>query len=299
MTLRATSGADVMMSLGGFRFGLNTAAYQELSRTAEQRWAAQDRFGQMAALQHTGPGPETMTLPGVVYPEFRGGPGQLDRMRELAGRGKPLQLITGTGRVLGRYVIERVEERQSVFAAAGLPRKVEFTLSLRLQDDGSTPGGANSASIAGALSKVQAASSGPFGSLAEARNALSGLGGAIAGAVGAAREALVAAVADLPGGSLIAGRVNATLAGADRLIGAANVLPLSGGSPASARAALGNVQSSAGRLSNLAADTSRVASTQLTGPRAAALQARSAQMASVASNANATAARLQSRFGGG
>jgi len=134
MTLRATSGADVMMSLGGFRFGLNTAAYQELSRTTEHRWAAQDRFGQAAALQHTGPGPETMTLPGVVYPEFRGGLGQVDRMRELAGRGKPQQLITGAGRVLGRYVIERVEERQSVFAARGMARKVEFTLSLRRYD---------------------------------------------------------------------------------------------------------------------------------------------------------------------
>lgn len=134
MTLRATSGADVMMSLGGFRFGLNTAAYQELSRTTEQRWAAQDRFGQDAALQHTGPGPETMTLPGVVYPEFRGGFAQVDRMRELAGRGRPLSLITGTGRVLGRYVIERVEERQSVFAARGMARKIEFTLNLRRYD---------------------------------------------------------------------------------------------------------------------------------------------------------------------
>lgn len=134
MTLRAASGADVMMSLGGFRFGLNTAAFQELSRTTEQRWAAQDRFGQLAALQHTGPGTDAITLPGVIYPEFRGGLGQIDRMRELAGRGRPLSLITGAGRVLGRYVIERVEERQSVFAARGMARKIEFTLNLRRYD---------------------------------------------------------------------------------------------------------------------------------------------------------------------
>jgi len=134
MSLRNVSGGNVMMALGNFQFGLNSAAYQELTRSTEQRWASQDRFGQLAALQHTGPGAETITLPGVIYPEFRGGLGQLDRMRELAGRAVPLTLITGTGRILGRYVIERVEERQSVFAAAGLPRKVEFTLNLRLYD---------------------------------------------------------------------------------------------------------------------------------------------------------------------
>lgn len=134
MTLRNVSGGSVMMALGSFQFGLNSAAYQELSRSTEQRWASQDRFGQLAALQHTGPGTETITLPGVIYPEFRGGLAQLDRMRALAGRGVPLTLITGTGRILGQYVIERVDERQTVFAAAGLPRKVEFTLNLRLYD---------------------------------------------------------------------------------------------------------------------------------------------------------------------
>lgn len=134
MSLRNISGGTVMMGLGNFQFGLSTAAYQELSRSTEYRWASQDRFGQHAALQNTGPGAETITLPGVIYPEFRGGLGQLDRMRELAGRGLPLTLITGTGRILGLFVIERVEERQSVFAAAGLARKVEFTLTLRLYD---------------------------------------------------------------------------------------------------------------------------------------------------------------------
>lgn len=134
MTLRAASGGDVMLSLGGFRFGLNTAAYQELSRSVEQRWSGQDRFGQLAALQYTGPGADTITLPGVIYPEFRGGLQQVERMRDLAGRGEPLSLITGTGRVLGRFVIERVEERQAIFAARGMARRIEFTLSLRRYD---------------------------------------------------------------------------------------------------------------------------------------------------------------------
>lgn len=134
MTLAISSGADVMLALGEFQFSVNTAAYQELTRTTEQRWQAQDRFGKLATLQHTGPGTETITLPGVIFPQYRGGLGQVDRMRRIAARAVPLALITGAGRILGRYVIERVEERQSVFAAAGIARKIEFTLNLRLYD---------------------------------------------------------------------------------------------------------------------------------------------------------------------
>ena len=82
-------------------------------------------------LQHVGQGTETITLPGVIYPEFRGGTGQLDAMREIAGKGEPLSLIDGGGGVMGLFAIERIEEKQAVFAAAGVPRKVEFTLQLR------------------------------------------------------------------------------------------------------------------------------------------------------------------------
>ena len=129
-----TIGQVVMMQLGSFQFGITTAAYQELKRTTEYRWAAQDRFGQREALQFTGPGSETITLSGVVYPEWRGGSGQVERMRTVASAGLPQQLVSGFGDMLGRWVIERVEESQAVFAAGGAPRKQEFTLNLKRFD---------------------------------------------------------------------------------------------------------------------------------------------------------------------
>lgn len=67
----------------------------------------------------------------MIYPEWRGGLGQLDAMRDLAGKGEPLTMIDGRGNVMGRWAIESVEEKQAVFAAAGVARKVEFTLQLR------------------------------------------------------------------------------------------------------------------------------------------------------------------------
>lgn len=128
-------GAPVMMTLGGYRFGITTAAYNELTRTAEWRWQAQDRFGGTPAVQHTGKGAEAITLPGVIYPEWRGGTGQLDAMRALADSGEPQVLIDGAGRVLGMWAIERIEERQAVFAAAGVPRRQEFTMTLKKVDE--------------------------------------------------------------------------------------------------------------------------------------------------------------------
>ena len=121
----------VMMQLGAFQFGINTAAYQGLSRSDEWRWPDQECFGQAPALQHTGPGTTTITLDGILYPEWRGGLGQLDAMRAEAGKGKPLVLVDGRGQALGMWVIERVDETQGTFAAGGVARRIEFTLQLK------------------------------------------------------------------------------------------------------------------------------------------------------------------------
>lgn len=127
-------GASVMMQLGSFQFSITTAAYQDLRRRTEYRWPAQDLYGRMPALQFTGPGGDTITLTGTIYTEYRGGIGQLDAMRALASRGQPQLLVDGTGRILGRWVIEGIDEGQSVFAAAGRPRKQEFALQLRKRE---------------------------------------------------------------------------------------------------------------------------------------------------------------------
>ena len=125
------------MQLGSFQFGLATAAYQEFTRSTAYTWAAQSRFGKDDALQSTGPGSDEITLPGVIYPEFRGGAGQLDDMRALAAKAEPLTLIDGRGNMLGEWVIESVEEHGSIFAQSGVARKQEFSLKMRRFPDDS------------------------------------------------------------------------------------------------------------------------------------------------------------------
>ncbi len=121
---------DVMMALGDFRFSLPTAAYQNLTRTHRWTWAEQQRVGREAALQYTGKS-EAVTLEGVIYPHFKGGLGQVEKMRQQADKAEPLILVDGLGNVWGKYVIEEAEEKQSTHFAQGLARKVDFQLALR------------------------------------------------------------------------------------------------------------------------------------------------------------------------
>ena len=123
-----------MLSLGGYKFEVATAAYQELARSTGWEWAEQGRIGQRPALQFTGLQAETITLPGVIYPYWKGGLTQLPQLRRLADAATPLLLVSGLGQNVGRYVIERIDERQTVFFPNGAPRKIEFTITLKRYD---------------------------------------------------------------------------------------------------------------------------------------------------------------------
>lgn len=122
--------ADIMMQLGSFQFGLNTAAYQSLDRVKTYRWARQERIGKNDALQFTGFGEESINLSGVVYAQFGAGLGQLSDMRSSAQSGTPLLLVSGLGAIMGYWVIEEVREGQKIFAQYGAPKKQEFDIKL-------------------------------------------------------------------------------------------------------------------------------------------------------------------------
>lgn len=120
----------MMLALGPYRFSLNTSAYQTLKRSSEYRWPSLERIGQEPLLQALGQGSDRIDLDGVIYPHFRGGLGQINAMRDSASRQEPLMLINGLGEVLGRFVIAQIEETQNTFLPDGVPRKIEFRLSL-------------------------------------------------------------------------------------------------------------------------------------------------------------------------
>ena len=134
------------MALGRFIFGLrgSGAAYQSLSRNTSQKWAKGERVGRRASNQHLGPGDDVLKIPGVIAPEICGPESalSLDLIRGIAEEGRPVNLILlngARGDIAGRWVVLSVSEKQSIMLG-NLPRKIEFSVSLR-RDDGSTSRG--------------------------------------------------------------------------------------------------------------------------------------------------------------
>lgn len=125
-----TKQPGVMLKLGTFSFSVSTAAYQSLKRSAEYKWASQERFGKAPVYQAISPGEQTISLSGVIYPEYRGGFSQVPTLRALAGTMSPHVMVSGSGESLGRWVITKVEETGGTFADAGRARIIEFSLEL-------------------------------------------------------------------------------------------------------------------------------------------------------------------------
>ncbi|MGF6329598.1 phage protein U [Pseudomonas sp. BS3782 TE3695] len=119
-----------------YYFNLDTAAFDELRRSTEFRWASQERLSRRPAQQAVGMGEEKITLKGAIFPGFKGGLKQLDTLRSLGAQLKPLTLTTGYGDVLGTWCLKNVEEEQSALLQGGIPRKQAFTLEFaRYGDD--------------------------------------------------------------------------------------------------------------------------------------------------------------------
>ncbi|MBN4078882.1 phage tail protein [Gammaproteobacteria bacterium AH-315-C21] len=124
------SSGNIMLALGTYNFSIDSAAYESFRRDTQFKWASSERVGQRPAQQAIGPGIETITLPGVIYTHYLGGLGQLNAMRAEAGKLEPFQLCDGRGFIYGPWCITRVTETQTVFFNDGIPRKIEFSLSL-------------------------------------------------------------------------------------------------------------------------------------------------------------------------
>ncbi len=122
---------DVMMSLGSFKFGIETAAYDEMSKQHSWRWADQARIGRKSAQQAIGPDASTLSMKGRIYPHWKGGLGQISALKDLGDAMKPHIMVDGTGRIWGKFVIMKLSETQKHLNEFGQPRRQDFTLELK------------------------------------------------------------------------------------------------------------------------------------------------------------------------
>ena len=125
----------MMLALGMFVFSLSTAAYQELQRQTDWRHVSNNRIGAAPARQFVGRGDDSITLPGIIFPELAGSALSLDALRLMANTGKAWPMVEGSGRIYGLWVIESLSETKTLFFRDGTARRIEFTLSLKRTDD--------------------------------------------------------------------------------------------------------------------------------------------------------------------
>jgi phage protein U len=127
----------MLASLGQFVFSLSTLAYAELQRRTSWKHASTSRVGGRNARQFTGAGDDAITLTGWFAPDQLGGKlSSLTELRTMGDAGDAYVLVDGAGSVYGAFVIEGLDEGQTLHAKDGTPRRVEFTLSLMRVDDG-------------------------------------------------------------------------------------------------------------------------------------------------------------------
>ncbi|WP_342627581.1 phage tail protein [Nguyenibacter vanlangensis] len=127
----STGNAPALMSLGGFKFSLNTLAFSQMTRTTEAAWAFIPQVGRLEAGQFTGPGSDVIEIPGILYPQRFGSTVALDQLRIMQGQGYAWPLILGDGSVLGNWAILAIRETRSNFNAQTNPLKVEFSITLK------------------------------------------------------------------------------------------------------------------------------------------------------------------------
>ena len=125
----------MMLSLGDFQFGVDTAAYAELTLKAEYPWAKVDRLRNTPQYQAMGLEVRSVSLRGTVYTADRGaGRDQVETLRKAAAAMEPLPLVAGDGRSLGRWVVTGISQTDTAFFQDGVPAKQEFTLELKMFD---------------------------------------------------------------------------------------------------------------------------------------------------------------------
>lgn len=125
----------MMLALGFFVFTRKTLPFQQMNRSSAFNWKPNSRVGKRNAFQYLGPGDDSITIIGELYPEFTGGQLSLTAIRLMALTGKSWPLIGGNGHIYGMYVIDSVQENGSEYYNDGTPRKINFTLKLTQVDN--------------------------------------------------------------------------------------------------------------------------------------------------------------------
>lgn len=125
----------MLASLGLFVFETLGTAFDRIERSSSYRYATGNTVGIRPRMQYLGQDNDSITLPGILYPEITDDHLSLDKLREMAATGELYALLDGTGYYYGMCYITEITETRTYLNQDGTARKIEFSIKLALQDD--------------------------------------------------------------------------------------------------------------------------------------------------------------------
>lgn len=120
----------VPMRLGPLEFSLPEGAFSSREYSASYRLDVSEPIEGPGKPTFRGLESERLTIRGVVFPGFSGKLSSVQRFRDFAARGESALLVDGEGTIYGAWFLREVTERQDVFTPTGLPRRIEYDLTL-------------------------------------------------------------------------------------------------------------------------------------------------------------------------
>lgn len=123
----------MVLNLGGFKFEWKQTS--EIAIETEFGITSQERIANFEALLSAKLGSQTVNLNGQTLPFACDGQSALKPLYALAELRQSLPLVTGLGKYLGRFAIEKISENRSVFAPNGAFFTQTFSLILRRDYD--------------------------------------------------------------------------------------------------------------------------------------------------------------------
>lgn len=120
----------MLYALGLFAFDMPTLLFSDLERDRSWRHPETEVFGALPSSQYVGPGPETINLSGMLIPEVCGSYSSIEKIAAMADTGDAYPLLRGDGKVLGNYVIRRLNERHANLIDTGQARSIDFGIEL-------------------------------------------------------------------------------------------------------------------------------------------------------------------------
>jgi phage protein U len=123
----------MLLSIGPVIFDqvVNATDYE---RTTAQDFARKDVISARKGFEDVGPGDDTLTINGAVFPDHLGGRSAPALLRAMADQRTPQLILWGDGSVAGWWLVTETREKGTYLAADGHARMVEMTVTCQRCD---------------------------------------------------------------------------------------------------------------------------------------------------------------------